>query len=140
MDFLPQTVADGIRVFLIIGFVVLAITLPVAIRMHAKGGRRTDSRILAACIWSVFAAGVIAVSKRFGAPLYWDLTLVRLLVTFLGFWYVVRNFRFGRRDRRAGDPTSRREYVGVERTSTTGMVDSAGVAYRRRKRDQGGER
>jgi hypothetical protein len=84
LDFLPQALAEGIRVFLIIGFVVLAITLPAAIRIHSTVERRTDALLLAFAIWGVFVAGVLAVAHRFGEPLLLDLTFVRLFVVVVG--------------------------------------------------------
>jgi hypothetical protein len=101
LDFLPQALAEGIRVFLIIGFVVLAITLPAAIRIHSTVERRTDALLLAFAIWGVFVAGVLAVAHRFGEPLLLDLTFVRLFVVVVGSAYVLRNFRrrrWGRQD------------------------------------------
>lgn len=90
---LPEAIANGVRIFMIVGFVVLAITLPAAIRIHSKSERRTDARLLAVAIWGVFVAGVLAIVHRFGATLLVDLTLVRLLVVFVGGAYVVRNFQ-----------------------------------------------
>jgi hypothetical protein len=101
LEFLPQVVADCVRVFLIVGFVVLAITLPAAIRIHSTVERRTDSLLLAFAIWGVFVAGVLAVAHRFGDPLLLDLTIVRLFVVVVGSAYVLRNFRrrrWGRQD------------------------------------------
>jgi hypothetical protein len=94
--------ADVLRWFLIVGFVILAITLPTAIRVHARDERRTDARLLAATIWAVFAAGVVAVSHRFHQPLILDITILRVLVVILGFTYVGRNYVARRRARGLG--------------------------------------
>jgi uncharacterized membrane protein YdfJ with MMPL/SSD domain len=88
---------DALRIVLILGFAVLAVLLPTAIRVHARDERRTDARLLAWTVWAIFAAGVLAILHRIGQPIRWDVTGLRILVLALGFTYVARNLRRRRR-------------------------------------------
>jgi hypothetical protein len=84
-------VADVLRIAIVVAFAILAILLPTAIRVHARDERRSDARLLAWTIWSIYAAGIATILHHLGEPIRWDTMLLRLVSITLGFLYIGRN-------------------------------------------------
>jgi hypothetical protein len=120
---------DALRIVMIVGFAVLAILLPTAIRVHARDERHTDARLLAWTVWAIFAAGILAILHRIGQPIRWDVTTLRLLVLALGFTYVARNLRRRGRGLGHGQAIESQGHTNVGEGKVHIRVPAAGIEY-----------
>lgn len=105
-----MSIADALRLVVILGDGLLAVLLPTAIRVHVRDERRGDARLLAWTIWAVYATAALFAVHRFGvATIHMDILLVNVTSLVMGFTYVVRNIQHRRKACRSGDGTGTRE-------------------------------